>query len=51
MYGAEGIGSRTCRAGPLGGVASTVVDFNAAPPKVVRCGVVDDLTEFGLGHA
>lgn len=37
--------------GPLGGVASTVVDFNAAPPKVLRWGVVEDLTEFGLGHA
>ena len=37
--------------GPLGGVASTVINFNATPPEVLRWGVVDDLTEFGLGHA
>lgn len=38
-------------AGELGGTASTVVNFNADPPTVLRWGVVADLTEFGLGHA
>jgi len=38
-------------AGPLGGTASTIVNFNATPPEVIRWGVVEDLTEFGLGHA
>ena len=36
--------------GPLGNIASTIVNFNADPPCVLRWGVIDDLTEFGLGH-
>ena len=38
-------------AGPLTGAASTVVNFNAAPPVVLRWGQASDLTRFGLGHA
>ena len=37
-------------AGELGGDASTVVNFNATPPAVLRWGVANDLSEFGLGH-
>lgn len=37
--------------GRLGGTASTVVNFNADPPHVLRWGVLTDLSEFGLGHA
>ena len=37
--------------GRLVGVNSTVVNFNADPPRVERWGAVDDLTAYGLGHA
>jgi len=37
-------------AGPLTGAASTVVNFNADPPAVLRWGAVTDLSEWGLGH-
>lgn len=38
-------------AGPLGGAASTVVNFNVDPPAVLRWGAVFDLSAYGLGHA
>ena len=37
-------------AGELGGEASTVINFNADPPAVLRWGVVRDLSAYGLGH-
>lgn len=37
--------------GRLGGTSSTVVNFNADPPVVLRWGVVTDLKAYGLGHA
>jgi L-threonylcarbamoyladenylate synthase len=37
--------------GRLVGVNSTVVNFNTAPPRIERWGAVDNLTEYGLGHA
>lgn len=36
--------------GELPSEASTVINFNADPPAVLRWGVVKDLAEFGLGH-
>jgi tRNA A37 threonylcarbamoyladenosine synthetase subunit TsaC/SUA5/YrdC len=47
----KGVPAAVWDVGQLGGTASTVVNFNAEPPKVLRWGVVDDLTKFGLGHA
>ena len=37
--------------GRLAGVNSTVVNFNADPPRIERWGAVTDLTTYGLGHA
>lgn len=37
--------------GRLVGVNSTVVNFNADPPRIERWGAIDDLSQFGLGHA
>jgi L-threonylcarbamoyladenylate synthase len=47
----KGVPAAVWDVGELGGTASTVVNFNAEPPKVLRWGVIDDLTRFGLGHA
>ena len=37
--------------GRLIGVNSTVVNFNANPPRIERWGAIDDLTAYGLSHA
>lgn len=37
--------------GRLIGVNSTVVNFNADPPRIERWGAIDDLRAYGLGHA
>jgi len=47
----DGVPDHVVDGGRLIGVNSTVVNFNANPPRIERWGAIDDLTAYGLSHA
>lgn len=46
----DGAPDHVADGGRLVGVNSTVVNFNAVPPRIERWGAINDLSQFGLGH-